>query len=106
MPSHAVAKSVIHRGPIAAVGSANGVNARGRLMPRLYDLPIAEPTQHEGGRQSRLRGPATHVFLRLGQPGTVEALLLVVDGQHTESDRLAGRERHLREAVGRGRRDV
>ena len=46
------------------------------------------------------------VLLRAGQAGAVEALLLVVEGEHAEADGLAGVERDPGEAVGRRRRDV
>ena len=62
--------------------------------------------QHVDHRERGLGRPAAVVLLRLGQARAVEALLLVVEGEHAEADRLAGVERDAGEAVGRGGGDV
>ena len=91
------------------------VTAIAAPMPRAAPVTIATrsvitaaagPRSTTRRRDRGLGRPAALVLLRARQPGAVEALLLVVERQHAESDRLAGVEGDAGEPVGRGARDV
>ena len=90
-----VSKAALEAGADAVV--ALGVIVRGETPH--FDFVASAATDGltrvalDTGKPVGFGGASADVLLGVGEPRAVEPLLLVLDGQHTESDRLAGVER-------------